>query len=48
MKANKSKNKEQTKAKKKVTIKDLPAKSAREDAVRGGADPINGARIKKL
>jgi len=32
----------------KVKIKDLPAKPAREDAVRGGADPVSGGKIKKL
>ena len=33
---------------KKVAIKDLPAKPAREDAVRGGAEPVGVARIKNL
>ena len=44
----KSKGQAKDKTKKKVTIKDLPAKSAREDAVRGGADPISDSRIKRL
>ena len=33
---------------KKVAIKDLPAKPAREDAVRGGAEPVGAGKIKKL
>jgi hypothetical protein len=33
---------------KKVAIKDLPGKPAREDAVRGGAEPVGAGRIKKL
>lgn len=37
-----------TKVKKRVGIKDLPPKTARDDEVRGGADPINEARIKRL
>jgi hypothetical protein len=40
--------KKNNKPKGKVKIKDLPAKPAREDAVRGGADPINSGKIKKL
>jgi hypothetical protein len=40
--------KKNNKAKGKVKIKDLPAKPAREDAVRGGAEPVNGSKIKKL
>lgn len=36
-------------AAKKVAIKDLPTKAAREDAVRGGAQPLgDDSRIKKL
>jgi hypothetical protein len=36
--------KKSKKTKGKVKIKDLPAKPAREDAVRGGAEPITGSR----
>jgi hypothetical protein len=34
-------------AAKKMAIKDLPTKPAREDAVRGGAEPVGLGRIKK-
>jgi len=45
----KGKNKGQKRlAVKKVSIKDLPAKPAREDAVRGGAEPVGVGKIKKL
>jgi len=40
--------KKNNKPKGKVKIKDLPAKPAREDAIRGGAEPITGSKIKKL
>ena len=33
---------------KKVAIKDLPTKPAREDAVRGGAEPVGIGKIKRL
>jgi hypothetical protein len=33
---------------KKVAIKDLPAKPAREDAVRGGAEPVGIGKINPI
>jgi len=44
----KSRGEKEKRAVKKVAIKDLPAKPAREDAIRGGAEPITGSKIKKL
>ena len=44
----KAKGQAKDKTKKKVAIKDLPGKAARDEAVRGGADAIAGARIKKV
>jgi hypothetical protein len=33
---------------KKMTIKDLPSKPVRDDAVRGGFDPGNGGTLKRF
>ncbi len=43
----KAKRQAKDKTKKKMAIKDLPARPARDEAVRGGADAINTAKIKK-
>lgn len=43
----KSKGKQRL-AVKKVAVKDLPTKPAREDAVRGGAEPVGAGKIKRL
>ncbi len=42
----KSKGQAKDKTKKKVAIKDLPARQARDEAVRGGADAVNGRKIR--
>ena len=42
----KAKKQTKDKGKTKVAIKDLPARPARDEAVRGGIDAVNGRKIK--
>jgi hypothetical protein len=42
----KAKGPAKDKAKKKLAIKDLSARAVRDEAVRGGADAVNGRKIK--
>ena len=44
----KAKRQAKDKTKKKVAIKDLAPKPMRDDALRGGVEAINEARIKRL